>query len=54
MKKKKEVDFRPRLSGNKKKSHDFFNSDESRILVIGDTHFPFVHDSYALICLRSQ
>jgi len=50
MKKKKEVDFRPRLSGNKKKSHDFFNSDESRILVIGDTHFPFVHDSYLEFC----
>jgi predicted phosphodiesterase len=37
---------RPRLAGKKKINHDFFNSEESRVLVIGDTHFPFVHDNY--------
>ena len=42
----KNKETRPRLTGQKKVNHDYFNSEESRILVIGDTHFPFVHENY--------
>ena len=35
------MDFRPRLRGQKKKNHEYWNKQESRVLVIGDIHAPF-------------
>ena len=48
---KKEKDFRPRLSGAKKVSFEFFNNKESRVLVIGDLHAPFDLDGYFQHCV---
>lgn len=42
---------RPRLYGAKKVNYEFFNSDESRVLVIGDLHAPFDLDSYFDHCV---
>ncbi len=39
-------DFRPRLSGNRKKSFEFLNKKERRILICGDLHCPFDDDQY--------
>jgi len=44
-------DFRPRLSGNRRKSFDFLNKNERRILVIGDLHCPFDLDGYLEFCV---
>lgn len=43
-------DFRPRLKGNKKIAYDNLNSNERRILVIGDIHAPFELDGYLDFC----
>ena len=43
-------DYRPRLSGNRKKSFQFLNTKEKRILVIGDLHCPFDLDGYLEFC----
>lgn len=45
-------DFRPRLSGKKLVNYEFFNNDESRVLVIGDLHAPFDLDSYFDHCVE--
>ena len=42
----KKKDFRPRLSGQKKEMYNNWTKDESRVLVIGDTHCPFDLDTY--------
>lgn len=47
----KKSDFRPRLKGNKKTNHEFWNNKESRVLVIGDLHAPFDLDSYFDFCV---
>jgi len=39
-------DFRPRLKGQKLKAFKNLTKDESRVLVIGDTHCPFDLDTY--------
>lgn len=39
-------EVRPRLSGAKLVNYEFFNNDETRVLVIGDLHSPFDLDSY--------
>ena len=44
-------DFRPRLRGSKKKNYDFFNRNESRVLVVGDLHAPFDLDGYFNHCV---
>jgi predicted phosphodiesterase len=43
---KKQKDFRPRLRGQVKKSHKQWTNDETRVLIIGDTHCPFDLDTY--------
>ena len=43
-------DFRPRLKGDKKIAYDNLNTDERRILVIGDIHAPFELDGYLEFC----
>lgn len=43
---KKSTDFRPRLKGQKKQMYKSWTKDESRVLVIGDTHCPFDLDTY--------
>lgn len=43
-------DFRPRLSGNRKKSFEFLNAKERRILVVGDLHCPFELKGYLEFC----
>lgn len=43
---KKSTDFRPRLKGQKKQMYKSWTKDESRVLVIGDTHFPFDLPTY--------
>jgi len=48
---KNKKDFRPRLSGAKKVSFEFFNNKESRVLVIGDLHAPFDLDAYFDHCV---
>lgn len=50
MRKKKQVESRPRLSGAKKTNHDYFNNDTNRVLVIGDIHAPFDLDGYLDFC----
>ena len=50
-KKKKEKQIRPRLDGSKKINFEFFNNEESRVLVIGDLHAPFDLDSYFDHCV---
>ena len=42
----KKKDFRPRLSGQKKEMYNNWTKDESRVLIIGDTHCPFDLDTY--------
>lgn len=42
---------RPRLSGSKLVNYEFFNNDESRVLVIGDLHAPFDLDEYFDHCV---
>lgn len=44
--KKKEVETRPRLKGQVRKSHEEWTNDETRVLIIGDTHCPFDLDTY--------
>ena len=39
-------DFRPRLKGQKKEMYKKWTNEESRVLVIGDTHCPFDLDNY--------
>lgn len=39
-------DFRPRLRGQNKECYNSWNKEESRVLVIGDTHCPFDLDTY--------
>jgi len=39
-------EIRPRLRGQKKASFNNWNKDESRVLIIGDTHCPFDLDCY--------
>ena len=39
-------DFRPRLKGQKKEMYNSWTKEESRVLVIGDTHCPFDLDTY--------
>jgi len=47
MSNKQKSDFRPRLKGQKKKMYKAWTKkDESRVLVIGDTHCPFDLDTY--------
>ncbi len=46
MSNKKIKDFRPRLKGKKLKAFKNLTKDESRVLVIGDTHCPFDLDTY--------
>ena len=46
MKKKKKKDFRPRLNGQRKEMYEKWTNEESRVLVIGDTHCPFDLDTY--------
>jgi len=43
-------DFRPRLRGNTKKAYENIVKQERRILVIGDTHAPFVLKGYLDFC----
>jgi predicted phosphodiesterase len=43
-------DFRPRLKGDKKIAYDNLNTDERRILVIGDIHAPFELEGYLEFC----
>lgn len=43
-------DFRPRLKGDKKIAYDNLNTDERRILVIGDIHAPFELERYLDFC----
>jgi len=43
-------DFRPRLKGDKKIAYDNLNTDERRILVIGDIHAPFELKGYLEFC----
>jgi len=42
----KKKDFRPRMNKAKKQMWEKWNSEESRVLVIGDTHCPFDLDTY--------
>ena len=52
-KSKKQIkDVRPRLSGAKLSNFNFFNNDESRVLVVGDLHSPFDLDSYFDHCVE--
>ena len=44
------MDFRPRLRGDSLKAYNNLNSDETRILVIGDLHEPFCLDGYLGFC----
>jgi metallophosphoesterase superfamily enzyme len=46
-------DFRPRLRGQKKKNFQFWNKNESRVLVIGDLHCPFDLDGYLEHCVKT-
>ena len=46
----KNSEIRPRLSGAKKTNFEYFNSDENRVLVIGDIHAPFDLDGYLDHC----
>ena len=39
-------DFRPRLKGQRKEMFDHWTTEESRVLIIGDTHCPFDLDTY--------
>ena len=50
--KKSIKDVRPRLSGAKLSNFNFFNNDESRVLVVGDLHSPFDLDSYFDHCVE--
>ena len=43
---KKRIDFRPRLFGQVKEMYQNWTKEESRVLIIGDTHCPFDFDSY--------
>ena len=43
---KKRIDFRPRLFGQVKEMYQNWTKEESRILIIGDTHCPFDLDTY--------
>lgn len=43
---KKSNDFRPRLSGQKLEMYNNWTKEESRVLIIGDTHCPFDLDTY--------
>jgi predicted phosphodiesterase len=43
---KKKKDFRPRLKGQRKEMFKSWTKEESRVLVIGDTHFPFDLPTY--------
>ena len=43
---------RPRLSGKKLVNYEFFNNDESRVLVIGDLHAPFDLEGYFDHCVE--
>jgi hypothetical protein len=47
------MDFRPRLRGQKRKNHDYWNKTESRVLVIGDLHTPFDLDAYLDHCIET-
>jgi len=49
---KKHADVRPRLKGQKLASFEFFNNNESRVLVVGDLHSPFDLDSYFDHCVE--
>lgn len=51
MAKNKEKQIRPRLDGSKRINFEFFNNEESRVLVIGDLHAPFDLDSYFQHCV---
>ena len=52
-KSKKQIkDVRPRLSGAKLSNFNFFNNDESRVLVVGDLHSPFDLDAYFDHCVE--
>ena len=46
-------DFRPRLRGKKKQNFQFWNKNESRVLVIGDLHCPFDLDGYLEHCVKT-
>ncbi len=48
----KKKDFRPRLSGQKKKAYLNLTKDEKRVLVIGDLHEPFCLDGYLDFCKK--
>lgn len=43
---------RPRLSGAKLVNYEFFNTRESRVLVVGDLHAPFDLESYFDHCVE--
>ena len=43
---KKQKYFRPRLKGQKKEMFNNWTNEESRVLIIGDTHCPFDLDTY--------
>lgn len=47
------LESRPRLSGQRLKSFEFLNKNESRVLVIGDQHEPFCLDGYLDFCIET-
>jgi metallophosphoesterase superfamily enzyme len=48
---KRRKSFRPRLRGQKKQNHDYWNKEERRVLGIGDLHLPFTHKDYLQFCI---
>jgi hypothetical protein len=50
---KRRKSFRPRLRGQKKQNHDYWNQEQSRVLVIGDLHCPFDLDGYFDHCVKA-
>ena len=53
MSKKRKKSFRPRLRGQKKQNHEYWNQNQNRVLVIGDLHCPFDLDAYFDHCVKA-
>lgn len=48
------IESRPRLSGQRLAAFENLTRDETRVLVIGDIHEPFVRTGYLEYCLKIQ